>query len=94
LPDILKEMAVMTDEPASERLFTESAMTATLPEIIPAISLITHSVKLTQIPTMPAVLPAFMRTDGDISPSDGLCGVILTLFEMLLLLLFFIMYTL
>ena len=49
------------DDPASDRLFTASATTETLPVIRPSASLAAKRTTLTAIPTPPAILPTASR---------------------------------
>ena len=64
LPASLKPTSMTMEEPESVRLFTASAMTATLPDTSPAASLMANSSKLVAMPTAPATLPLFSRTWG------------------------------
>ena len=52
-----KPHRVTMEDAASDRLFTASAIIATLEEISPAASFIPKSTRLTPIPTIPAFLP-------------------------------------
>ena len=62
LPASLNPTSMMMEEPESVRLFTASAMMATLPESSPAAILMANSSRLVAIPTAPAALPLFSRT--------------------------------
>lgn len=64
LDDILKLISVTIDAPASDRLFSESAIIALEEEISPAISLIIDSKRFKDIPTTPDNDPHFFLTIG------------------------------
>ena len=54
---ILKPKRLMMPDAASDRLFTASAVTATLPQSVPMASFAAKSRRLQTMPTVPARLP-------------------------------------